>query len=347
MTPDAAELPILAADVGGTNLNLALMAGGGPRPRLLKRGRFPTASVPSIVEPVRTFLASCALEGLPGRVQAACVAAAGPVEGRRIPITNAPWDVDAEALEAELGARVRLLNDFAAVAHGVLLLDPADPAELLPIPHGDGSLPAPAPRGTVLLVGAGTGLGVGYVTREDGTPRVHPSEGGHIGLPITGEESFALWRHLRERYPGPPGAEAAVSGRGIANIFEFLVASGRCPETGAAREILALGEEERPAAVARSQDPASQRAMELFVELYARVCAELAAVFLPRGGLYLAGGIPAKNAPRFLEGGRFMAAFERNYRSHIDALACATPVFIVQDYAVSLFGAASAALKDF
>lgn len=346
MTLAPNEIAILAADVGGTNLNLALMAGGRRRPRLLRRGRYPTASVPSIVEPVRSFLAECAGAGLPGRVQAACVAAAGPVEGGRIPITNAPWDVDARALEAELGVPVRLINDFSAVAHGVLLLDPSDPSELLPIPHADGSLPTPTPEGTLLLVGAGTGLGVGYITREEGVARVHPSEGGHMGLPMTGEETFALWRHLRNRYPGPPGAEAAVSGKGIANIFGFLVASGRCPTTDAVRAILDLPEEERPAAIARGEDPASRHAMDLFVEIFARVCADLAAVFLPRGGLYLAGGIPAKNAVRFLENNKFITAFERNYRPHLDALACATPVYIVKDYAVSLFGAASAAGKD-
>lgn len=338
------EIAILAADVGGTNLNLALMAGGPGRPRLLRRGRYATGSVPSLVEPVRSFLAACAQEGLPGRVGAACVAAAGPVEGGRIALTNAPWDVDGPALEAELGVPVRLVNDFTAVARGVLLLDPADPSQLLPVPHGDGSTPVPAPDGTALFVGAGTGLGVGFATRRPGSVQVHPSEGGHIGLPITGETTFALWQFLRNRFPGPPGAEAAVSGRGIANIFEFLLASGRGAASPAARAILDLPESERPSAIAAGQDPACLRTLDLFVELYARVCADLTAVFLPRGGLYLAGGIPAKNAARFLEGGRFMAAFERNYRPHIDALACATPVYLVQDYAVSLYGAAAAAL---
>jgi len=85
--------------------------------------------------------------------------------------------------------------------------------------------------------------------------------------------------------------------------------------------------------------------MALFVELYARVCAELCAVFLPTGGLYLAGGIAGKNAARFLDGGRFMASFERNYRPHLDVIARATPVHLVRDYAVSLYGAADAALR--
>ncbi len=161
-----------------------------------------------------------------------------------------------------------------------------------------------------------------------------------------GEDTWQLWRHLRERFPGPPGAEAAVSGPGIGNIFRFLVETGRVPAGPASRSILALPEAARPAAIAQERtDPACLRAMELFVELYARVCADLCAVFLPRGGVYLAGGIAGKNADRFLDEGRFMAAFERNYRAHIDAITRSSPVFIVKDYAISLYGAADAALR--
>lgn len=175
---------------------------------------------------------------------------------------------------------------------------------------------------------------------------VHPSEGGHIGLPVTGEETLQLWRHLRAKFPGPPGAEAAVSGPGIAHIFQFLVEAGRCPATPEAGAILALPEAERPQAIARNAaDPACARAMELFVELYGRVCAELCAVFMPTGGLYLAGGIAAKNAERLLGQHRFMASFERNYRSHLDAICRTTPVYLVMDYAVSLYGAADAAIR--
>jgi len=338
MPTETPETLILAADVGGTNLSLAIMARAGGRVRMVRRAAYRTAGERSLLGPVRRFLA----DG-PERPVSACVSGAGPVRGRVIPLTNAPWDIDGAALEAALGIPVRLVNDFTAVGYGALLLDPADPSQLLPLPHLDGTVGAPDPAGTRLLVGAGTGLGVGFVTLTAAGPQVHPSEGGHIGLPMTGEDTLDLWRYLQPRFPGPPGAEAAVSGRGIATLLEFLVASGRARATDAVQAILALAEADRPAAIALADDPGCHRAMELFVELYARVCAELCAVFLPTGGLYLAGGIAAKNAGRFLAGDRFMASFERNYMGHIDAITRATPVHIIQDYAVSLYGAASAA----
>jgi len=344
MLNDPRERFILAADVGGTNLSLALMAGAGGRVRLMRREVFRTRHEPSLAEPCARFLDSCRGEGLPAP-EALCVSGAGPVRGRTIPLTNVPWDIEAEPLERVLGIPVSLVNDFAAVAYGVLLLDPADPGQLLAIPHPGGTMPEADPQGTILVVGAGTGLGVGFITREGGLARVHASEGGHIGLPVTGEETLRLWRHLRDRFPGPPGAEAAVSGPGIAAILDFLASDAGAP-TPRAREILALPAADRPAAIAlEAEDPLCRRAMELFVELYARVCAELAAAFLPTGGIRLAGGIAAKNAPLFLEGDRFMAAFERNYRDHLDALARSVPVHIVRDYAVSLYGAANAVLS--
>ena len=80
------------------------------------------------------------------------------------------------------------------------------------------------------------------------------------------------------------------------------------------------------------------------MRLYARVCADLSAAFIPSGGLYLAGGIAAKNEGLFLGDQRFMASFEGSYREHIRAILGRVPVMIVKDYAISLYGAANAAL---
>lgn len=331
---------ILVADVGGTNLNLALLAPGRSGYRLHRKARFSTQDEPSILGPIRRFLASVPA----GRPVRACLSGAGPVLDRRIHLTNAPWDMDGAELEQALGIPVRLINDFTALACGVLELDLSDTGQVLPIPHGDGSLPKPDPRGLALVVGAGTGLGVGFIVRTPHGARSYPSEGGHIGLPVFDEDSLALWRHLADGLPGPPGAELAVSGQGLARILRFLLESGRVPGTAGTTALLDLPAADQPAAISAraGSDPACARALALFVDLNARVCAELCAAFLPTGGLFLAGGIAAKNLERFLEDGRFMARFERNYRPHLDTLTQKTPVFITREYDLSLYGAARA-----
>jgi glucokinase len=326
--------------VGGTNLNLALLAPEGNRYRLLRKARFSTQQESSLLGPIRSLLAS-----EPSfRPSRACFAGAGPVLDRRLHLTNAPWDIDASALERELGFPVHLVNDFIALSCGVTQLDLADASQVTPLPHGDGSLPPADPRGLALVVGTGTGLGVGFVVQTPLGPQALPSEGGHIGLPVFDEDSLALWRHLHQGLSGPPGAEMAVSGHGLALIFRFLLDSRRVPWTPAASAILSLPDADQPSAISDQAptDPACRRAMAMFVDLYGRVCAELCAVFLPTGGLFLAGGVAIKNGEHLLAERRFMASFERNYRSHLNRLTRATPVYLVHDYDLSLFGAAHA-----
>ena len=332
--------PVLVADVGGTNLNLALLAPTGPGYHLLRKARFRTQEEQSLLGPIRRFLAT-----EPSlRPQCACLSAAGPVIDRRILLTNAPWDIDGNALEQELGIPIHLVNDFTALSCGVLQLDLTDPRQVTSLPHGDGTLPTVDSSGLALVVGAGTGLGVGFVVRSSGGARAFPSEGGHIGLPVFNEETLALWQYLQAGLPGPPGAEMAVSGQGIVRLFRFLLDTGREPWTPGASAILALPPTDQPAAISAQAgiDPACAHAMALFVEMYARVCAELCAVLLPTGGLFLAGGIAAKNTRHFLDHGRFMSRFEQNYRAHLDQITRATPVYLVQDYDTSLYGAAHA-----
>ncbi len=332
--------PILVADVGGTNLNLALLAREGSRFRLLRKDRYRTQDEQSLLEPIQRFLAADPSV----RPQSACLSGAGPVLDRRIHLTNAPWDIHGPALERSLGIPVHLVNDFTALSCGVLQLDLADPLQVTPLPHGNGNQPAVDPSGLTLVVGAGTGLGVGFLIPTPQGPRAFPSEGGHIGLPVYDEDSLALWRHLATGLPGPPGAEMAVSGQGLAQIFRFLLDSHRVPWSAEASALLGLPAADQPAAISAraATDPACGRAMALFADLYARVCAELCAVFLPTGGLFLAGGIAAKNTEHFLGEGRFMARFDQNYRAHLDQLTRATPVYLVHDYDLSLYGAAHA-----
>ncbi len=341
----AYDTVILAGDIGGTNANFALIGKKGATFEKLHDRRYGTKEEPSLPACLRRFLES-AREAAPSfPPDLCCVSGAGPVKAGRIELTNAAWSIDSSAIEREFSIPARVINDFTAVSYGVLLLDPADRTQLLPIARSDGSFPAPSPDGVRLVIGAGTGLGLGFVVRVGERTQAFPSEGGHVTLPAWDRDTreFSAW--LEKRFGFVPGAEAGVSGMGIANLHEFLsTRAGRA----ASSAILAAPAAERPALVSKAahegSDPDAVRAMELFVELYARVAADHAATFLPGGGVYLAGGIAAKNERFFLEGDRFRAAFEGSYREHIRAILAETPVWIARDYDVSLYGAANAAV---
>jgi glucokinase len=363
MTDARIERLILAGDIGGTNTNLALVRYADRRFETLASARFSTKSETSLVAPMRRFFEDLGQRGFRDKIEVCCISAAGPVKDGAIKLTNAPWSIVASELEERFGLRVHLINDFTAISYAVALIETEDAAQLAPIAHLDGSKPCPG-NGIALVVGAGTGLGVGYMEkRADGSCVVYPSEGGHCSLPCYDDVSYAFLRWMKEKTGYEPSAELGVSGQGIGNIFAFLCSSAFNPKSAAAygadyagldasigqvsAKIMTEPELSRPASIAssRAEDPRCALAMELFCNFYARVVSSLATAFYPSAGVYLAGGISSKNEAFLLEGNRFMKAFELNSEPHLRSFLAGVPVMIVRDYSISLVGAANAAIQ--
>lgn len=337
---------VLAVDVGGTNTSCAVVEARDGALSVRFERRYSTKAEPSLEAPLGRFVAEASAAGAPSP-ELLCVSGAGPVVGRSITLTNAPWGIDGAALERRFELPTTVINDFSAIAWGVLLLDPKDGSELARLGDPDTSAAPPEldPEGPVVVIGAGTGLGFGFALR-DGTTRVYPSEGGHVCLPVYDDESRAFSRWLEDKYGYAAGAEAGVSGQGIGNIFSFMASLERTPSPRV-RSILEFAEDSRPALVAEAAaagDALCARAMRMFVRLYARVASDAAATFLPTGGIYLAGGVAAKNLRWFTDDGLFMRTFISAYRDHIRAIASRTPVYVVMNYSISIFGAANAAV---
>lgn len=352
----------LVGDIGGTNTNLGIARCSGSKVEVLYKASYSTQQERSLSDPVRRFLRSAHDAGLPEALDYCCVSGAGPVEeGRRIQLTNAPWSIERDELADILQCPISLINDFTALGYAVGTVDWRDAKAVARLPHTDGSLPEPR-DGMMLILGAGTGLGVGFVDRHQTRLTAYPSEGGHSELPVFDDlsRSFHAWLSNVAGYP--PGAELAISGQGIANIFEFVCTQtfdqnrieaeyGLAPGslgrgiTPLAASILARPRQEWPPAIASgsASDPWCRLAMELFTRLYAQKAANLTAIFLPEGGVWLAGGISSRNEAWLLENGRFMRWFERNYAPHIRTFLAKTPVCLVRDYHISLRGAAEAA----
>jgi len=354
----------LVGDVGGTNTNLALARHDQAGVRLIKKARFSTQQEKSLLEPVKRFIDSERARGFSDPIDFCCISGAGPVlADESIPLTNAPWSIHAPELSSLLNIPVKLINDFTALSYAVTLLDHRDTSAITQLPHPDGSLYEPL-DGVMLVIGAGTGLGVGFVDRRGKDIRAFSSEGGHSEMPCFDDLSRAIHRWISERCGYPAGAELVVSGQGIANIFEFICSDGfnvqmitgdygisraalRTGPSETAQTILALPRLEWPANIAlhAEDDAFCALAMELFVRLYALKAANLVSLFLPAGGVWLAGGISSKNEAWLLQDARFMRWFEKNYAPHIRQFLAHTPVMIVKNYDISLLGAAVAALQ--
>jgi len=343
---------LLAGDIGGTKTILSIVE-AVPRvtsealPALTLRFQktFPSRDYTDLAPMIQEFLqlAHAELSNLP-HPQGACFGIAGPVVNNSSELTNLGWFLKAPDLSQELDIpQVNLINDFAATGYGVLGLASED---LYPLQVGE-----PDPLAPIAIIGAGTGLGQGFLIPHADGYRTYPSEGGHADFAPRSELEFQLQHYLLDRYQiDRISAERVVSGMGIAAIYQFLRDRSPDRESPEMTELYRswereIGQESKTidlsAAVSlaaqEGRDPLCLDAMNLFVDAYGAEAGNLALKLLPYGGLYIAGGIAAKNL-MLLKSGRFMTAFAKKGR--MSALLKKVPVSVVLNPEVGLIGAA-------
>ncbi len=335
---------ILAGDIGGTNSNLALVGEREGQFKLLVECVFPSQEITGLVEPLKATLAEAAKHYKGVRISRCCISGAGPVEGNVCKLSNLSWDIDGNEISTAIGIPTIIINDFLAISYGVPLLDVKDPEKISQLQHSDGTLSLPT--GDVsLVIGAGTGLGVGFVINHGGRMYAYPSEGGHASFANFDAETSELKQYVVRDTNYASEIEMLVSGRGIANIFNFFRDVRKVTMTGILGEIDSAPDHDMPALIgAHAEDnPICRDVLRLFIKIYGHVAADFATVLLPTRGIYLAGGIVEKNERYFADGRQFMYYFEQNFRPNIQGILKRFPVYIIREYSISLYGAAHAA----
>jgi glucokinase len=288
---------ILAGDVGGTKTILSLVRIEiNQKPLTLHSDRYPSQNYKSLTEIIGQFLeeANQKLE-YSFKIETACFGIAGPVANNTSFLTNLKWLLNGEALQSELGiAQVSLINDFAAVGYGILGLESTD---LHSIQNGEAIAKAP-----IALIGAGTGLGMGYLTWNHDRYEVHASEGGHRDFSPRNQIEIALLEFLIQRHDRI-SIERVISGNGIVSIYQFLRDYHQQKTSTPLANMLIAKEEgassiDMGAAIAEAaiqkSDPLAIEAIQIFLDAYASEIGNLALEILPNAGLYIAGGIAAK-----------------------------------------------------
>ncbi len=349
---------LLAGDIGGTKTILRLVqaestASGKTLPILtpLHEETYPSQKFSDLVPIVLQFIAEAQAKlGQSQSPQTACFGIAGPVVNHTTcELTNLSWYLDTAVLQRELNIpQVTLINDFAAIGYGVVGLESED---LHILQTGE-----PHPNGPIGVIGAGTGLGQGFVIPTPQGYRVFPSEGGHVDFSPRSELEFQLKSYVQELHNiTRVSVERIVSGMGIVAIYQFLRTRNPNLETpamtqhfniwkqeiGKSQKTVDLAAEVSKAAQA-GNDYLSEQTMKLFVEAYGMEAGNLALKLLPYGGLYVAGGIAAKNLD-LIKNGLFLNAF--NAKGRIRPMIEKIPVYIVLNPKVGLIGAALCAAQ--
>ncbi len=279
----------LVADIGATNARFALANDKG----LLNVKTLACNDHPSLEAAAKTYL-----EGLSTsvRIESAALAIAAPLDGSdQVTMINHPWNFSIEQTRQTLGLKsLRALNDFEALAYGVLLLKEDDYYAI-----GNATAQKDKP---VAIIGPGTGLGVAGIVFKDGTPVIVPTEGGHVTMPAANAREFALFEWLKKEKYSHVSAERVISGKGLVNVYHALCGiDGRTLPERTAAEITQ--------AALTGVCPVCRETVDLFCRFLGVVAGNLALSYGAFGGVYIAGGIVPKLGEQFFRESSFHEGF--------------------------------------
>jgi glucokinase len=309
--------PVLIADIGGTNSRFALATTPGKDPVIVNR--LQTKDFPDSETAIRTVLAD-----IKEKPRSAIMCVAGPVVDKRAHLTNASWTIDGPKLAKSFGFESGLLlNDFEAQALSL----PALRSEWL---KQIGEAAPALDAGPQVILGPGTGLGIGALLTIGGRYIPVASESCHIDFGPVGKEEEGFWPHL-ERVLGRVTTESVMSGPGLVRVHRArLLAKGQSmpPETGVEIVNAALSNP-------KSEERATVNA---YVRIIARFAGDIAITFMASGGVTLAGGILPRIAS-MIDKGAFRQAFEA--KEPVDGLTRRIATRLLMEPDAVLYGMAA------
>jgi glucokinase len=325
---------ILAGDVGGTKVHLALYDFANGRLHPIRDQKFPAHEFGSLDDVVHKFLAGDGTDSTKGGdILAACFGCPGPVRDGRLKLTNLPWTLDTRDLVKSLGIpHISLINDLEANGYGIPELAPES---IFTLHEGD-----PEATGHAGLMAAGTGLGQALLIWDGQKHRPIASEGGHADFAARSNREIALLEYLRSTLKGRVSWERVVSGLGIKNIYAFLRDVEKINEPGWLHDRM-LCEDPNAVIGQCAEDGSSSlcfETMKIFTGAYGAEAGNIALQVLATGGMYLGGGIAPKIL-KTLKNGTFTQAFMDKGR--LSPMVESVPVRVILDDTCALLGAAA------
>ena len=305
----------LVSDIGGTNIRFAIADRGS-------LSQIEELKCADYAGPVEAALAYCQKTGLENIPKVGVFDVAGPVEGDWFDMTNNDWAFSVEETAQRLGIdSLHLLNDFEAIALGIPQMESGDLSQI------GGS--APVDGAPIAVIGPGTGLGTAGLLRIEGKHMPLPGEGGHVTMSVKTQREFDIIAALKQVKYSHVSAERVCSGKGLVNLYEAI-----CHLDGV-QDALALEPEEISEKGMNGECKICAECLDLLCGFLGVVAGNLAISLNAKGGVYIAGGIPARLGDYFLRS-RFRREFEDKgrYTEYMKGI----PAYLVTHPYIALHG---------
>ncbi|MDX1812884.1 MAG: glucokinase [Gammaproteobacteria bacterium] len=324
----------IAADIGGTKTLIQLIKKHDAAHEVVKQQHYASAKFKSFNDLLSDFI------DFEFPVKACCFAIAGPVKeikgNRTAQVTNLPWHIDqAKLLKDFKFEHCILINDFEANA---LAVDSLQEEDMIVLQAGH-----PQKNATRAIIGAGTGLGQAVMIPTGNDYKVLSTEGGHVNFAPNSELEIDLLQYMLKSQ-SPVSYENLLSGSGIQHMFDFFLDHlnldpRKFPHILQAKDPAAAISKEAQ----NNKQSLSAQTMRLFCRIYGSQTGNLALNCLPWGGLYIAGGIAAKNI-EYIQSPEFLEAFR--HKGKMAKLVREFPVILITNPDIGLIGATQTALKE-
>jgi glucokinase len=308
----------LVADIGGTNVRFAIAnIDENLDIQLNDVNMYPTENWLYLEDAVNDYLAQVGK-----RVKKASIAFAGPVNKDEVSMTNGTWQFNQSELASYLHMEeVIVMNDYYALACSMPILKDD---QLIKIGGGES-----IKNGNMVVLGPGTGVGVGAIVSVGEKWKAVASEGGHIGFSPSGALEKEIFKIIADDY-NRVSIEELMSGRGLSNINFAL------------GKIKGLDQSKiRPATINKlateENDENSVQAIKIFSGMLGSFASDMAGTFNATAGVFLAGGMLPKMQQFFLESD-FRAKFEENEK--LPFVKSIETYLIIEKYP-ALYGAAA------
>ncbi|SFW52399.1 glucokinase [Luteibacter sp. UNCMF366Tsu5.1] len=306
----SAPAPTLLADLGGTNVRFGIAHPDEDQPLISESiRRYHVKDYASLGDAARQYFKETGHEA-----QRAIIAAAGRIDnGETVKVTNNPWAISAKSLAKELNLEwVHLVNDFAAQSMAVMLMSPEktvdDQGHTELVQVGKPAIPVIGAKEeqTFVVVGPGTGLGVGGLLIRGDKVSVLQTEGGHAGFAAHTAEDIEILKVLNLRY-GRVSNERLICGAGLVNLYTAICEiSGQKPDEAITPEDITKRAKDGTCAMC-------SRAVETFAGIFGSVAGDLVLTLGAWDGVYLTGGMIPVLLP-WIQQGNFRERFEAKGR---------------------------------